>query len=641
MNKTLWQYYVDKATEITDNALEDIKNLEQWKQERQQIKKEFFISMGLNSILEKSTSVIKTLGEFKGDGFIAKKIAYQILPDCWSSGHFYLPDPLPEKKLPAVLYACGHAKIGTHWYQKHAIMWARRGYACFVFETIIQSENTGWHHGLHTGKRLDWISLGYTAAGGELLNSIHALDVLCQMPEVDINRIGVTGISGGGAHSHFLAIADERIKTVATSAGISSIKSALGNRTMFQHCDCMYAHGNFQRDISEFSALIAPKPILYCFASHDNLFAVDEYKTLYSKVKRIYELYGCPEKCELFEYPGPHAYSDASIKKINEWFDRYVAEEQHPDVGLNNNDIIPEHIMSVFNGKSPEPNRLNLLPELLTVQRTRPLPKNEDEWEIIRTDTLKQLKTNVFHWLDRCNEKMEIRNIGKWDFEGRSFSRYRAENKGMEVYIEAYAPKITAETTIIALGDYGHNTTTLMKKIGESTKNCNQVLVESRACGRNAANIEQGNYCLYRAGALVGITPVMMWMNDLKYIVEFFRNIPEYKTDIVLYGAGEAAGACLYYAIFDERISGVIIDDAPDTHAKGCYIPGVLKEIDITEASGLIAPRIFGVVFPEILNLWVSKMHWGIRVYERLGMKNRYIMSHSTNIAITKVLSDI
>ncbi|HQL65148.1 MAG TPA: hypothetical protein PLS78_04745, partial [bacterium] len=61
----------------------------------------------------------------------------------------------------------------------------------------------------------------------------------------------------------------------------------------------------------------------------------------------------------------------------------------------------------------------------------------------------------------------------------------------------------------------------------------------------------------------------------------------------------------------------------------------------ITEASGLIAPRIFGVVFPEILNLWVSKMHWGIRVYERLGMKNRYIMSHSTNIAITKVLSDI
>ena len=41
MNKTLWQYYVDKATEITDNALENIKNLEQWKQERQQIKKEF------------------------------------------------------------------------------------------------------------------------------------------------------------------------------------------------------------------------------------------------------------------------------------------------------------------------------------------------------------------------------------------------------------------------------------------------------------------------------------------------------------------------------------------------------------------------------------------------------------------------
>lgn len=640
MNKTLWQYYVDKSNEITENAFRNIRSLNDWKKQKEKLKKEFFISVGLYPVPEKCEPLIKIAGEIKKPGFIVKKIVYQIYPECWSSGHLYLPDPVREKKLPAVLYACGHSGIGTYWYHRHGVMWAKRGYACFVFDTIRQSENTGDHHGLYTGRRLDWISLGYLSTGGELLNSIRALDVLCEMPEVDRERIGATGISGGGAHSHFLAIADERIKAVATSAGISIIFSAIGNRTMFQHCDCMYTYGNFQRDISEFSALIAPKPVLYCFASDDNLFFREEYLVLYRNVKKIYRLYGCEEKCALFEYPGPHAYSDASVKKINEWFDRYVAQEKHPGIKLKTN-FIPESELSIFNGKSPEPNRLNLLPELLTVQKTRHLPQTQNEWKKIRCETVKDLKKNVFHWLDRSNEKMEIRNTGKWIHENRTFCRYKAEVSGMESYIEAFFRKPTVNTTIIVTGDYKHNTDTLREKIFESAENCNLVFVEQRACGRNAANIEQDNYCLYRAGALVGITPVMMWINDLKYIIKYFRNIPECKnTYFILYGTGEAAGSCLYYSIFDEKITAIILDDVVDTHAKGCYIPGIIKEIDIIEATGLIAPRILAVIYKGFTS-WFLKKHWGIRVYERLGIEDRYIMSKSTYSAVEKVIAKL
>ncbi|MCX7704779.1 MAG: acetylxylan esterase, partial [bacterium] len=585
MNKTLWQYYVDKANEITENGLENIKNLKQWEKGKEELKKEFFISVGLYPVPEKCDLSIKIVGEIKKSDFLIRKIVYQIYPGCWSSGHLYLPEPLPEKKLPAVLYACGHSGLGTYWYHRHGVMWAKRGYACFVFDTIRQSENTGDHHGLYTGTRLDWISRGYNSSGGELLNSIRALDVLCEMPEIDKERIGATGISGGGAHSHFLAIADERIKAVATSAGVSVLAWAIGNRTMFQHCDCMYTLGNFQKDICEFSALIAPRPLLYCFASDDNLFFRKEYQTLYKKVKRIYKLYGCEERCKLFEYPGPHAYSDESVKKINDWFDRYVAEKQHPQIKLEDNSI-PEQELAIFNGKSPEPNRLNLLPELLTVQKTRPLPKTVQEWNKIRVETMQQLKENVFHWLDRCNEKMEIKNTGKWIFEGKNFHRYTGTVAGMECYIEAFFPGTSVQNTIIAIGDYKQNTLTLRERVFEASEDCNLILVEPRACGRNAAGIEQGDYCLYRAAALTGITPVMMWLNDLKYIVEYFRKTPECKnTNLVLFGTGEAAGSCLYYSIFDEKIPAVILDNAVDPHAKGCYIPGIMKEIDITDAT--------------------------------------------------------
>ncbi len=640
MNKTLWQYYVDKATQITDNALENIDTLEKWEQERPQRKKEFFISMGLDPFPEKCELSIKILGEFKRKGFIARKIAYQILPDCWNSGHLYLPDPLPEKKVPAVLYLCGHARIGTHWYQRHAIMWARRGYACFIVETIRQSGNTGWHHGLYTGTRLDWISRGYTSAGGELLNSIRALDVLCQMPEVDIERIGTTGHSGGGAHSHFLGIADERIKAVASSCGISTLKAAIGSRTMFQHCDCMYANGIYQRDNIDFSALIAPRPLLYCFASGDSLFTPEEYRTLYKKVKKIYKLYGCEEKCELFEYPGPHAYSDSSVKKINDWFDRFVAGEEHPDIGLEDENI-PESEMSVFNGKYPEPNRMDLLPEILTVRKTRYLPRNIEDWKVIRSETVTSLIKNVFHWLERCDEKMKIEEIGRWIVGDIFFSRYKAEVADMECYIESYLPKKHSSTTIITLGEYKDDTLLLTEKLKDFCNYSNIILVEPRACGRNASDMKQGNHSLYRAGALVGITPLMMWIKDLEYILEFFRNTPECKdTKFILYGRGEAGGACLYYSIFDENISAVMVENVPDTHLDGCYIPGILKEVDITDASGLIAPRIFGIVLSGFTR-WNMHPHWGIMVYERLGITDRYIMGDFLNDVMKKIISKV
>lgn len=642
MNKTLWQYYCDKAAEITDKALEDITSLEQWKKEREKRKKEFFISMGIYPLLDQSNLTMKIIGEFKGKGFKAKKIIYEILPDCWSSAHFYLPETLLEKKLPAVIVCCGHAESGIFSYQRVGIMWAKRGYACFVFDTIKQSENTGFHHGLFSGKRLDWISRGYSAAGGELLNSMRALDILCQMEEVDTNRIGATGHSGGGALCHFLGIADEKIKAVGTSCGVSTLKAAIKNRTMFYHCDCMYAYGNFQKDICNFSALIAPRALLYCYGKEDILYTKEEYLTLYQKTKKIYQLYGYPEKCELFEYQGSHSLSDETVKKINEWFDKYVAGEKHP-YGKRIKKRLPDSVVSVFNGKSPQTDKLFILPEILTNKTKNNLPKNNKEWKTIRIEIVNRLRKNIFHWLDENDEKVKIEEIGVWKNEpDRKWSRYFGEVAGMQIYIEAIFPKNPAKNTLLVLGSYDDDIWNLYPTINEAGENCNIIFIEQRATGKNATNISHGNYCILRAAALTGITPVLMWINDLKYIIKFFQQKDECrKTKFILYGKQEAAGACLYYGIFDENIAGVILDNVIDTHEKGCYIVGIMKEIDITDASGLIAPRPIAISINEKVFLWSPKthLHWGFRVYDRLGIKEKFIITNTTHTAISKLLS--
>ncbi len=60
-----------------------------------------------------------------------------------------------------------------------------------------------------------WLSLGYTSAGTEVWNAIRALDYLETPPEVDVKRIGVTGISGGGAITWYPAAVDDRIAAAA------------------------------------------------------------------------------------------------------------------------------------------------------------------------------------------------------------------------------------------------------------------------------------------------------------------------------------------------------------------------------------------------------------------------------------------
>ena len=73
----------------------------------------------------------------------------------------------------------------------------------------------------------DWYSRGYTPAGVETWNAMRAIDYLETRPEVDKNRIGMTGRSGGAAMSWFTAAVDPRIKVVSPIMGISTYAANL------------------------------------------------------------------------------------------------------------------------------------------------------------------------------------------------------------------------------------------------------------------------------------------------------------------------------------------------------------------------------------------------------------------------------
>src|SRR5881296_959217 len=145
---------------------------------------------------------------------------------------------------------------------------ARHGYVCLMVDTLQLGEIAGIHHGTYREGRWWWLSSGYTPAGVECWNGIRGIDYLVSRPDVDPEKIGVTGISGGGAATFWIAAADERVKVAVPVSGMADLQSYVPNRVINGHCDCMFLYNTYQWPWTRIAALVAPRPLLFVNSDH-------------------------------------------------------------------------------------------------------------------------------------------------------------------------------------------------------------------------------------------------------------------------------------------------------------------------------------------------------------------------------------
>jgi hypothetical protein len=205
------------AAEMTGRCLNDVRSLEDWKKQRPELRRQLLDMLGLDPIPKRTPLKAQITGRLEGDSYHIEKLVYQSLPGLYVTGNFYVPKSAATP-LPTILYLCGHSPhpLGAKFqYQDRAIWFVSHGYACLVLDTHEFGELAGIHHGTHDLNMWHWLSLGYTPAGVEVWNAIRALDYLETRPEVDAKRIGLTGISGGGAMTWYTAAVDDRIAAAA------------------------------------------------------------------------------------------------------------------------------------------------------------------------------------------------------------------------------------------------------------------------------------------------------------------------------------------------------------------------------------------------------------------------------------------
>jgi len=391
-----------ETVKLRDGCLADIKTLDDWETKRQVYREQLFEMLSLDPLPEKTDIKAVITGKVEHEEFTVEKIHYQSSPGLYVTGNLYIPRSL-EKPAPTILYVCGHAvgtKNGIRYgnkapYQHHCAWFARHGYVCFVIDTVHRGEIEGIHHGTYQYKMWWWNSRGYTPAGVEAWNCIRALDYLQTRKEVDKERIGVTGRSGGGAYSWWLAALDDRIKVAVPVAGITDLQNHVVDGCVEGHCDCMYIVNTYRWDYPLVAALVAPRPLLISNSDKDSIFPLDGVVRLHEKVRKIYKLYNAEKNLGLHITEGPH--KDTQEMRIHAfvWFNRFLKGE-NPLIDKPAVPFFQWPQLKVFD-ELPIDSINSRIQESFTPKAPPPLvPQSADEWAERREEWMKALREKSF-----------------------------------------------------------------------------------------------------------------------------------------------------------------------------------------------------------------------------------------------------
>src|SRR4051812_23694243 len=328
----------NEAVRLDSKFLEGITNRQQWEARRPQLKREYLEMLGLWPMPERTPLNPKITGTLdREEGFRVEKLHFQSRPRLYVTGDLYLPKDAKEgAKLPAVLYVCGHSGKGRDGnktaFQHHGMWFATHGYVCLIIDTLQLGEIAGIHHGTYRYNRWWWQARGYTPAGVECWNGIRALDYLQGRPEVDPERLAVTGISGGGSATFWIAAADERVKVAVPASGMSDLQDYVGEKVVNGHCDCLFMINSFQWPWTYIAALIAPRPMLFENSGHDTIFPMNGNDRIRARLEKLYGFY-TNRTDRLFDIgvtPGGHDDKPELRLMAYRWINRFLKGDVSP-----------------------------------------------------------------------------------------------------------------------------------------------------------------------------------------------------------------------------------------------------------------------------------------------------------------------
>jgi len=591
------------AAEMSARCLSDIRTLDDWKKQRPELRRQLLEMLGLDPLPARTPLKVKITGQLERDAYRIEKIVFQSLPGLYVTGNFYEPKS-PAGPLPTILYLCGHSPhpLGAKFqYQDRAIWFASHGYACLVLDTLEFGEVAGIHHGTHDLNMWHWLSLGYTPAGVEVWNAIRAVDYLETRSEVDKRRIGLTGISGGGAMTWYTAAVDERIAAAAPVCSAFTVGSQAEHWLAKGQCDCIYYHNTYAWDFPIVGALIAPRPLLILSGQKDTIFPPDGYHEAFQGAKKVYDLYAGSDSDGIREVDDNVEHSDPPLflREARQWMQRWLKNDPTPlPLETNNPPKETAEDLACLIRLPNDAANYRIQNELTSPVSLKSL-KSRATWERRRTELMAQLKDKVFRWFPTAPIAFDTKvskSTGGWhvrygyaDYKEASFQ----SEEGVRIRAQLLIPKQKVPQTPLLIyvkrtadSFNSSDVDELLPLLGRYTVLIlNPRLTEQTMSAAEYTDVE-------RTAVWVGRTVAAMQVWDILRAVQWATEEEKVSaSSISVYGKGEMGILGLYAALFDERIQQVILNDPPASHWQRPALLNVLRVTDVAEVAGALAPR--------------------------------------------------
>lgn len=632
---TIRTYLCREAAKITDGAPHGLTSARAWNEQRPKRLQQYYEMMGIDHLMaqpQRTPLNVKVTGVLDREKYRIEKLYYESLPKLYVTANLYVPKGI-QGRAPGLVYVCGHSPGQKVPYQPHARRWAELGFVTLIIDSIQLGEIRGYHHGCYREGWWNWYSRGYTPAGVECWNGIRGVDLLQSRPEVDPDRIGVTGISGGGAMSWWLGAADERVKVVAPVCGTGTIKSHVAERTVDGHCDCMYFINYYGWDLADIGALVAPRPLMVASANRDGLFSIESIKDHCDRIEKVYKRLGVGDRFRFVETPGPHSYHKISRTAIFSWFIKHLMNRDVPPetiADVDDRNEAEKDLLVYVNGK-PADEKLTTVQDWFIPKAEPPAIADREALEAERRRVVKLLHERTFCQFPAkpcpLNWRVTIRNA-----EGSSNSRILfTPEEEIELVATLSVPKAAQEKPkspcMVFLRNPRSGRNEAEGIVGRLNGSWTRLIVNTRGVWETSWSDDQ-QWHLRRAAAIAGRTIASMRVYDALRALELARSLPEVDpANVAIGGDGEMAVVAAYAALLDGKVSALMLSNPPasldlpsakDGTSSATELLGALRIADLPVAAGLVWPARIALVGKK-----PASYDWTTDLYRRLGTADK------------------
>lgn len=609
-DQQLAAYFRAETLKLSARCLPENLSLADWRLHRAEYRRQLQEMLGLWPMPERTDLKPVVTGRLDGGDFTVEKLYFQASPGLYVTASLFLPKNLSQPA-PTILYECGHWRFSTNGisygnkavYQADGEWYARNGYVCLMTDTLLAGEIPGIHTGTRDHGLWWWNARGYTPAGIEAWFGIRALDYLSTRPEVDTNRFGITGHSGGGAYSWTVTALDDRIKVAAPLAGMADVQSHVLDGVIDSHCDCNFFVNYYRWDFPQLAALAAPRPLLLGGTDNDRLFNLPNSERIQQKLRHVYQLYNAANQFGFVIAPGPHDEVPELQLAVMRWFNRYLKGVELPITTVPQRFFAPIDL-KVFETLPADAINTNIADTF--VPMGKPAQRSAEELRAL-------LNENVFAgWPD---EKIAFNEtnifsaehdgvrLSAWDFDSQENVRlrlYLLENiggaKSNHLTLTVLDPLTWTNWLSNLTGAFGTELNEELRgakvaanpdgyaKLKSGLSQNAMAFFAPRGVGLDAwSGDEKAQTKIRRRFMLLGQTRDSMRVWDIRRAIQMLSQVRSKAAPIELNAAGMMAVNGLYAALFESNVKKLGLSALPNSHLFGPDYLGVLKICDIPE----------------------------------------------------------